>query len=46
MRCIDLDVIHAHSPFVSGLEAQRLGRRRNVPVIACSTRAITTTFTS
>lgn len=33
MRCIDLDIIHAHSPFVSGLEAQRLGRRRGVPVI-------------
>jgi glycosyltransferase involved in cell wall biosynthesis len=33
MRCIDLDVIHAHSPFISGLEAQRLGRRRGVPVV-------------
>ncbi len=33
MRCVELDVIHAHSPFVSGLEAQRLGRRRNIPVI-------------
>ena len=33
MRCVDLDIIHAHSPFISGLEAQRLGRRRNVPVI-------------
>ena len=33
MRCIDLDIIHAHAPFISGLEAQRLGRRRNVPVI-------------
>ena len=33
MRCIELDVIHAHSPFISGLEAQRLGRRKNVPVI-------------
>ncbi|HRX57614.1 MAG TPA: glycosyltransferase [Eubacteriales bacterium] len=33
MRCIDLDVIHAHSPFIAGLEAQRLGRRRGIPVI-------------
>lgn len=33
MRCIDLDVIHAHSPFISGLEAQRIGRRRGIPVI-------------
>lgn len=33
IRCIDLDVIHAHSPFVSGLEAQRLARRRGIPVI-------------
>jgi len=33
MRCIELDIIHAHSPFVSGLEAQRLGRRRGIPVI-------------
>lgn len=33
MRCVELDVIHAHSPFISGLEALRLGRRRCVPVI-------------
>ena len=33
MRCIELDIIHAHSPFISGLEAQRIGRRRGIPVI-------------
>ncbi len=33
MRCIDLDIVHAHSPFIAGLEAQRLSRRRNIPMI-------------
>jgi len=33
MRCVELDIVHAHSPFVAGLEALRLGRRRSVPVI-------------
>ena len=33
MRNIGLDIIHAHSPFIAGLEAQRLARRRNIPVI-------------
>ncbi len=33
MRNITLDVIHAHSPFIAGLEAQRIARRRNIPVI-------------
>ena len=30
---IPFDIIHAHSPFVAGAEALRLGRARNVPVI-------------
>lgn len=33
MRNIPLDIIHAHSPFVAGLEAQRLARRRGIPII-------------
>lgn len=33
MRCVNLDIIHAHSPFIAGLEAQRLARRRNIPMI-------------
>ncbi|MCE5190103.1 MAG: glycosyltransferase [Eubacteriales bacterium] len=33
MRNISLDIIHAHSPFIAGLEAQRLARRRNIPMI-------------
>ena len=33
MRCVGLDIIHAHSPFIAGLEAQRLARRRNLPII-------------
>ncbi|NLI54396.1 MAG: glycosyltransferase family 4 protein [Clostridiales bacterium] len=33
MRSIPLDVIHAHSPFIAGLEAQRLARRRNIPIV-------------
>ncbi len=33
MRNISLDIIHAHSPFIAGLEAQRLARRRNIPII-------------
>jgi glycosyltransferase involved in cell wall biosynthesis len=33
MRSISLDIIHAHSPFIAGLEAQRLARRRNIPVV-------------
>ncbi len=33
MRSIQLDVIHAHSPFIAGLEAQRVARRRNIPMI-------------
>ena len=33
MRDVPLDIIHAHAPFIAGLEAQRLGRRRGIPVI-------------
>lgn len=33
MRSIPLDIIHAHSPFIAGLEAQRLARRRGIPII-------------
>lgn len=33
MRNIQLDIIHAHSPFIAGLEAQRLARRRGIPMI-------------
>ncbi|MEA5049354.1 MAG: glycosyltransferase [Eubacteriales bacterium] len=33
MRNIQLDIIHAHSPFIAGLEAQRLARRRGIPII-------------
>jgi glycosyltransferase involved in cell wall biosynthesis len=33
MRSVPLDIIHAHSPFIAGMEAQRLARRRGIPVI-------------
>ena len=33
MRTVNLDIVHAHSPFIAGLEAQRLARRRNIPII-------------
>ncbi len=33
MRNTQLDIIHAHSPFIAGLEGQRLARRRNIPII-------------
>ena len=33
MRNIPLDIVHAHSPFIAGLEAQRLARRRGIPII-------------
>lgn len=33
MRDVPLDIIHAHSPFIAGLEAQRLARRRGIPII-------------
>ena len=33
MRNVQLDIVHAHSPFIAGLEAQRLARRRGIPII-------------
>ena len=33
MRSVNLDIVHAHSPFIAGLEAQRLARRRGIPII-------------
>ena len=33
MRSVPLDIVHAHSPFIAGLEAQRLARRRGIPII-------------
>lgn len=30
---VQLDIIHAHSPFIAGQEALRIGRRRGIPVI-------------
>ena len=33
IRSIQLDIIHAHSPFIAGLEAQRLARKRGIPMI-------------
>lgn len=33
MRSVQLDIIHAHSPFIAGMEAQRLARRRGIPII-------------
>ena len=34
MRDVDLDIVHAHSPFVMGRYALKLGRQRNIPVVA------------
>lgn len=34
MREVDLDIVHAHSPFVMGRYALKLGRQRNIPVVA------------
>lgn len=33
MANIELDVVHAHSPFIAGAEALRIGRARDIPVI-------------
>jgi len=33
MRNIQLDIVHAHSPFIAGLEAQRLARKRGIPIV-------------
>jgi 1,2-diacylglycerol 3-alpha-glucosyltransferase len=31
---IELDIVHAHSPFVAGREALRIARRREIPLVA------------
>jgi 1,2-diacylglycerol 3-alpha-glucosyltransferase len=31
---IELDIVHAHSPFVAGCEALRIARRRGIPLVA------------
>jgi glycosyltransferase involved in cell wall biosynthesis len=31
---LDFDIVHAHSPFVSGREALRLARERDIPMVA------------
>ena len=33
MSTVQLDLIHAHSPFVAGQEALRVARRRGIPVV-------------
>ena len=33
MRMIDLDLVHAHSPFTAGTEALRLAALRNLPLV-------------
>ena len=33
MRDIPLEIVQAHSPFIAGLEAQRLARRLSIPMI-------------
>ncbi len=33
MRTIELDLVHAHSPFVGGVEAMRIARERKIPFI-------------
>lgn len=30
---VPLDIIHAHSPFIAGQEALRIGKRRGIPVV-------------
>ncbi len=34
VKAIDFDIVHAHSPFSSGLEAARIARQRNIPLVA------------
>lgn len=34
VKGIDFDIVHAHSPFSSGLEAARIARQRNIPLVA------------
>lgn len=31
---VDFDIVHAHSPFLSGQEALRIARERNIPLVA------------
>ena len=33
MREIEFDLVHAHSPFVGGMEAMRIAKERNIPLI-------------
>ena len=33
IRNMDVDVIHAHSPFIMGLAALQVGRRLRIPVV-------------
>ncbi len=34
VKAIDFDIVHAHSPFSSGLEAARIARQRKIPIVA------------
>ncbi len=34
MRMIDLDICHAHTPFMAGTEALRIAAQRNIPLVA------------
>lgn len=34
MDMIDLDLVHSHSPFSAGREAQRLASQRNIPMVS------------
>ncbi len=33
MRAIEFDLVHAHSPFVGGMEAMRIAKERNIPLV-------------
>ncbi len=33
MREIEFDLVHAHSPFVSGMEAMHIAKERNIPLV-------------
>ena len=34
LRDIPFDIVHAHTPFVSAIEATRIARERNIPLVA------------
>lgn len=34
MAMLDFDIVHSHSPFVAGSEAQRLSRKLGIPMVA------------